>query len=251
MRAFLVALQFLTLLPVRLRAAPSEEEVGRSLLFYPLVGLLIGTLLAALAMAMSAWGIPDLLGAALVLAAWSLITGGLHLDGLADSADAWAGGRGERERTLVIMKDPYCGPIGVTALVLALLAKFAALAALLACDKGWGVALAPVLGRTALPLLFLTTPYVRPSGLGTALSIRLHRKTTAAIVMVTVGAVIASLGWPGMIAIVAGLSIFIPLRRMMVGRLGGTTGDTAGALVELVEATTLIAVAVLFDPIGM
>jgi adenosylcobinamide-GDP ribazoletransferase len=251
MRAFLVALQFLTRLPVRLRAAPSEEDVGRSLLFYPLVGLLIGALLVAFAMAISAAGISDLLGAALVLAAWTLITGGLHLDGLADSADAWIGGRGERERTLAIMKDPYCGPMGVTALVVVLLAKFAALAALLACDQGWGVALAPLLGRTALPLLFLTTPYIRPNGLGSALSARLHRKTTAAIVMVTVGAVIASLGWPGMIAVVGGLSIFIPLRRMMMSTLGGTTGDTAGALVELIEATTIIAVAVLFDPIGM
>jgi adenosylcobinamide-GDP ribazoletransferase len=250
MRALLVALQFLTRLPVRLRAAPSEEEVGRSLLFYPLVGLLIGALLATFAMAMSAGGIPDLLGAALVLVAWTLITGGLHLDGLADSADAWIGGRGERERTLAIMKDPYCGPMGVTVLVVILVVKFAALAALLACEKGWVVVLPPVLGRTALPLLFLTTPYVRPNGLGSALSARLHRKTMAAIVMVTLGALIASLGWPGMVAVVAGMSIFIPLRRMMVRTLGGTTGDTAGALVELVEATTLIAVAVLFDPIG-
>lgn len=109
MRAFLVALQFLTRLPVRLRAAPSEEELGRSLLFYPLVGLLIGMLLTTLAMAISAAGISDLLGAALVLAAWVVLTGGLHLDGLADSADAWSGGRGDRERTLAIMKDPYWG----------------------------------------------------------------------------------------------------------------------------------------------
>jgi adenosylcobinamide-GDP ribazoletransferase len=148
------------------------------------------------------------------------------------------------------MKDPYCGPMGVTALVVVLLAKFAALVALLACDKGWMVALAPLLGRTALPLLFLTTPYVRPNGLGAVLSTRLHRKTTTAIVMVTAVAVIASLGWPGMIAVVAGLSIFIPLRRMMVGTLGGTTGDTAGALAELVEAATIIAVAALFGRIG-
>lgn len=251
MRAFLVALQFLTRLPVRLCTAPNVEELGRSLLFYPLVGLLIGMLLAALAMAISAAGISDLLGAALILATWVLLTGGLHLDGLADSADAWIGGRGERERTLAIMKDPYCGPMGVTALVVILLVKFGALAALLSCGKGWAVAVVPVLGRTALPLLFLTTPYVRPGGLGAALSTQPRRKLAAAIVMATVGAVMASLGWPGIVAVVAGLSVFILLRRMMLGTLGGTTGDTAGALVELVEAATVVAVAASFDRIGM
>lgn len=251
MRAFLVALQFLTRLPVRLRAAPNEEELGRSLLFYPLVGLLIGMLLATLAMAISAASISDLLGAALVLAAWVVLTGGLHLDGLADSADAWIGGRGERERTLAILKDPYCGPMGVTALVVILLVKFGALAALLSYGKGWAVAVVPELGRAALPLLLLTTPYVRPGGLGAALTTHLHRKMAAVIVVVTVGTVMTSLGWRGIVAVVVFLSVFIMLRRMMVYTLGGTTGDTAGALVELVEAATIIALAVLFGPIGM
>jgi adenosylcobinamide-GDP ribazoletransferase len=251
MRAFLVALQFLTRLPVRLRAAPREGEMGRSLLFYPLVGLLIGALLAMLAMAMSAVGISDLLGAALVLAAWVLLTGGLHLDGLADSADAWIGGRGDRERTLAIMKDPYCGPMGMAALVVILLVKFGALAALLSYGKGWVVAFVPVLGRAALPLLFLTTPYVRPGGLGAALTAQPRRKTAAATVMASGSVSVACLGWPGVVAVVAVLSVFIPLRRMMVGILGGTTGDTAGALVELVEAATIIAVAASFDHIGI
>ncbi len=243
MKAFLIALQFLTRLPVRLRNAPSASELGRSLLFYPLVGLLIGALLALLAAAFSAGGIPDLLGAALVLAAWVLITGGLHLDGLADSADAWVGGRGERERTLAIMKDPYCGPMAVTTLVVILLVKFGALAALLSCGKGWAVALAPVLGRAALPLLFLTTPYVRPGGLGSPLSAQRHRKTAAAIVIATGGGVVACFGWAGFAAVMAGMSVFMLLRRMMVATLGGSTGDTAGALVEVVESVAIVVMA--------
>ena len=114
LQAFLIALQFLTRLPVRLPEAPGEQDIGRSLLYYPLVGLLLGFTLAALAWAL---GEGTLLHAAILLAAWVLMSGALHLDGLADSADAWAGGQGDRERSLAIMKDPACGPAGAVALI--------------------------------------------------------------------------------------------------------------------------------------
>ncbi len=243
MKTFLIALQFLTRLPVRLRNTPSESELSRSLLFYPLVGLLIGALLALLAIALSLGRIPDMLAAAWVLAVWTLLTGGLHLDGLADSADAWIGGQGDRERTLTIMKDPRCGPMAVTTLVVILLLKFAALAALSAGGAGWPVLLAPVLGRTALPLLFLTTPYVRPGGLGSAMSAHLPRKATVAIVVLTCVAVLAGFGWAGCLAIATALAMFLLLRRMMLATIGGLTGDTAGALVEIVETGVLVVMA--------
>ena len=108
MTPLLIALQFLTRLPVRLPGMPEPQQIGRSLLFYPLVGLLLGLALLALE-----WVLGDtstLLEAALLLAAWVALSGGLHLDGLADTADAWVGGYGDRERTLAIMKDPRSGP---------------------------------------------------------------------------------------------------------------------------------------------
>ena len=117
LRPFLVALQFLTRLPIHLPETPDECEIGQSLLYYPLVGLLLGLILAALAWAI--WDSSSMLHAAL-LAAWVLMTGALHLDGFADSADAWVGGQGSCERTLAIMKDPYCGPAGAVALILLL-----------------------------------------------------------------------------------------------------------------------------------
>lgn len=104
---FLIALQFLTRLPVRIASEPDEKSIAQSLSYYPLVGLIIGALLAGIAWGLS--GAPVLLSAALLLVTWVLVTGGLHLDGLADSMDAWVGGLGDRERTLAIMKDPYCG----------------------------------------------------------------------------------------------------------------------------------------------
>jgi hypothetical protein len=117
--------------------------------------------------------------AALVLAVWVLLTGGLHLDGLADTADAWIGGQGDRDRTLAIMKDPRSGPMAVVIIVLVLLSKFAALQVLLAGDARTVLLLTPMLGRTVIVLLLITTPYVRPEGLGAAYA-RLSAATGAA-----------------------------------------------------------------------
>ena len=163
----LIALQFLTRLPVRLPGMPEPAEVGRSLLWYPLVGLLIGGLLLALHLLLGSTA--ALLQAAIVLACWVGLSGGLHLDGLADSADAWVGGYGDRERTLAIMKDPRSGPIAVVVLVLVLLLKFVALVVLLERGAWAALLLAPWLGRALLPLLLMSTPYVRPGGLGALL----------------------------------------------------------------------------------
>ena len=126
MRGLLAAIAFLTRLPVPARVWAEASRPPVQLPWYPVVGLLIGALLSGLACLLSRE--PPLLTAALLLLAWTGITGGLHLDGLADSADAWVGGLGDRARTLEIMKDPRSGPMGVTAIVVVLLLKFAALA---------------------------------------------------------------------------------------------------------------------------
>ena len=238
LRPFLIALQFLTRFPVRLDGMPEEREIGRSLLYYPLVGLLIGLLLAGLDWLLGNVG--TLLAAAVVLAFWVLASGALHLDGLADSADAWVGGAGDRERTLAIMKDPYCGPMGVTALVLVLLLKFAVLEEL-AARGDWTVLLvAPLLGRTALPALFLTTDYVRPGGLGAALARHFPRGAAAGAVALVLFGLLLLLGWGIAAPLLAGIVAFAVMRAMMVKRLGGTTGDTAGAMVEIIEAAVLL-----------
>jgi adenosylcobinamide-GDP ribazoletransferase len=239
--AFLIALQFLTRLPISLPGMPAAQQVGRSLLSYPLVGLLIGAVLLLVQWALA--GTAPLLQAAVLLLLWVGITGGLHLDGLADSADAWAGGFGDRERTLSIMQDPRSGPIAVVVLVLLLLLKFAALATLLASNQLLALLLAPWLARGLVPLLFMTTPYVRAGGLGAALAAHLPRKQLPywlaghGLLLVLIG------GWSGLLAVLAALLLLAGLRQLMLQRLGGCTGDTAGALVELVEATVLLVLA--------
>ncbi|HBX54927.1 adenosylcobinamide-GDP ribazoletransferase [Pseudomonas sp. UBA2684] len=240
MTPLLIAVQFLTRLPISLAGLPTPVQIGRSQLWYPLVGLLLGLLLVAVQALLDAT--PVLLQAALLLALWVGLSGGLHLDGLADSADAWVGGFGDREHTLAIMQDPRSGPIAVVVLVLLLLLKFAALVALLDAGHGLWLLLAPWLARGLLPLLFLTTPYVRAGGLGQALAEHVPRRPLP-WVLASHAAAVLLFGWPGVLALLVAAGLFVYLRRMMLNRLGGSTGDTAGALLELVECAVLVALA--------
>jgi len=186
--------------------------------------------------------LPHLLQAALLLAAWVLLTGGPHLDGLADSADAWVGGLGDRERTLTIMKAPCTGPAGVSALVILLLVKFSALHTLVACGCPPSLLMVPLLARAGLLSLLLTTPYVRSGGMGEAMAQQLHRGNGWLIVAAVVVAVIVAGGRTGIWLLVAAALAFAWLHFAMRKRIGGTTGDTAGALVEILE-TALLGVA--------
>lgn len=237
----LIALQFLTNLPIRLPGMPQPEEQGRSLLWYPLVGLLIGLVLVC-----GNWlldGSANLLVAAVLLTLWVGMTGALHLDGLADTADAWLGGFGDRERTLTIMKDPRSGPIAVVVLVLLLLLKFAALWVLLGADSGLALLLAPVLGRATMLALFMNTPYVRPGGLGQALAEHLPHDAGQKVLLATALGILLLGGWSGLLALLIAAAVFYLVRRSLMSRLGGTTGDTAGALLELVECAVLVGLA--------
>lgn len=243
LQPFLVALQFLTQFPVRFNSELDEQLIGRSILFYPVIGFLIGLVLAALS-----WLLNDtqpLVAAVLLLICWVFITGGLHLDGLADSADAWIGGMGEKERTLTIMKDPNCGPAGVIAIVLLLLLKLVTLYTLLMVGSWAILILAATLGRTILPLLFLTTPYVRPNGLGSLLAAQMPQRPTIAIIVLTTVLIPLVLGINSLWILFVIVGIFLMFRHLMLRRIGGTTGDTAGALVEITETSVLL-IAVLF-----
>jgi adenosylcobinamide-GDP ribazoletransferase len=243
LRPLLIALQFLTLLPIRLGPPPQAGESGYSLLYYPLVGLILGLVLAG-----CGWlcgGFTDSLSAALLLTLWVGLTGGLHLDGLADSADAWLGGYGDRERTLAIMHDPCSGPIAVVVLVILLLLKFTALQSLVAQGATELLIVIPLLGRTALVVLLLTTPYVRPRGLGSQLALEMPRGMSLAVVLLTAILVVVWLGLSGMIMLLVSAVIFWLLRWLMMRRIGGTTGDTAGALLEIMETQMLLVMVVM------
>jgi adenosylcobinamide-GDP ribazoletransferase len=250
LRSACIALQFLTRFPVRLDPPPVEREVGLSLLWYPAVGLLLGLLLWGAAWLLGPAAIP--LAASIMVAAWVFSSGALHLDGLADIVDAWAGGRGERERTLAIMKDPYSGPFGVAAVVCLLLLKFGAVSALLLMRRSgvWGemqfacaYVLPPTLARGAVPLLFAQTRYVRVQGIGADLAQYQSRAGAWVIAAVTSLAAIAFGRWYGLLSTAITVATYLIMRRVFILRLGGMTGDCAGAMVEVIETFIVVALA--------
>lgn len=239
LRPLWIALQLLTRLPTPDSGQPDTVSLGRSPLCYPLVGLLIGTLLSV-AVWLLAGHLPAILLAALLLAFWVSLTGALHLDGLADSADGWLGGHGDRERTLSIMRDPRSGSAAIVTVSLALLVKFAALSTIMETRHAPALLFVPVMARTLLPLLFLTTPCARKEGLAASVCANLPRKSAWCVVVLGLAMTLLAIpsGWW---LVLSGLLTFALLRRMMLTHIGGTNGDTAGALVELSEAAMLVA----------
>ncbi|MBK5963194.1 adenosylcobinamide-GDP ribazoletransferase [Thiocystis minor] len=254
LRPLWIAGRFLTRLPFPDPGCVTPAEAGWAVPWYPFVGLLLGGLIALVAWTLGSTD-PSV-AAALTLLLWVWSTGGLHLDGLADSADAWVGGLASRERTLEIMKDPRSGPAAVTAIALVLIAKWAGLAALIAHGESWLLLWIPLLARTQLPLLLLTTPYARKRGMASDQVNQLPRRAAwMAGVLVLAGCPL-SLGWiggltgvlMGLALVLGSLLILLLARRSMLARIAGFTGDTAGALVEITETLLLLATALLAIP---
>ncbi|MCU4576814.1 adenosylcobinamide-GDP ribazoletransferase [Acinetobacter courvalinii] len=237
MTPFWIALQFLTVLPIELKTMPSAKQNGQAMLFYPLVGVLLGLILFAFAMLLAK--LPIILSAALILVLWIWLTGGLHLDGLADTADAWVGGFGDPERTLNIMKDPACGPIGVLSLVVLCLLKFVALYVLLEQHMAAFLIVLPMLGRSVPLFLFLTTPYIRAQGLGRSITDFMPKKRLWMVFVITI-ALLCMFKWLGLIVLLVFLVMLFYIRSLFIKRIGGITGDTVGAAIELAETAVLL-----------
>jgi len=240
---FLCALQFLTRVPVSSGDGFSPPTLGRSVLFYPIVGLVVGGALYLLHLLMG--GMDSGLQAALILVAWVLITGALHIDGLADLVDAWVGAHGDKDRMMALMKDPTSGPMAVTAVVLLLLVKYAALAELLESEFAIALVVAPFVGRTGLLAALRFYPYVRPEGLGAVLAEHMPAPLANRVLCASAAFVVLLLGWHGVvIALVSGVCFYF-LGNAIKAALGGITGDCAGAICELLEAVVLVSLVAL------
>ncbi len=261
-RGLRTALSLFTVLPVGGGAELADGDAAAAVLWLPAVGLLLGGLGAGVLLAVGAGGASGalgasegsgphrLLGAALAVALLAVLTGGLHLDGLADTADG-LGSRRPAARALDIMRRPDAGPMGVAALVLVLLIQVAALAALARPPvAAAALVLAAVTGRVAV-VVATGFPAARPGGFGALVAGRTagrHRAATAAALfgVIAVAGVLGG-GWTlavrGLVAVLAGLLAGAFLSFVAWRRLGGMTGDVFGAIVEVSTATVLVACA--------
>jgi adenosylcobinamide-GDP ribazoletransferase len=211
--------------------------------FYPLAGALIGGLLAGLAYLLATAGLPaaaPLLPAAMVLAAWTGLTGALHLDGWADCCDALFV-PASRERQLEILRDPRLGSFGGVGLAILLLVKLAAIQGVLGSASGLLILIAvPVMARWALVIAARSAPLARPDGMAAHFRQGLGWREVI-IASVTAAVSTALVGWRGLVLIVAVAAAMLVMSRLAVARLGGLTGDVYGAIVELADAAALVA----------
>ena len=243
MKSFFAAVQFLTIFPFPTRWGGGERELGRSVVFFPVVGLLIGTLVATFDAGLRRV-LPELLSSVFVVVALVGVSGGLHIDGLADTADGFLSSR-PREQILEIMKDSRTGPMGVTAIVCVISMQIAAVASI-PPHLRWGtILLMPLAGRCAMVIEMAVLPYVRPEGgLGTVFQRNrswLHAAWALAF-LTLVGWMAAA--WMGLMACAASLALTLILAAYAYRKIGGLTGDVLGASCELVEVVpALVAVA--------
>ena len=241
MKRFLAAVRFLTVVPIPGDWGTSEEDLAGSVPYFPLVGLLLSAIAAALAWTIAPLA-PPMLSAMAIVVVLMAFSGCLHLDGLSDTADGVLSSR-PRDRMLEIMRDSHTGAMGVIAIVCIVLVKFVALASI-STGLLWRVALLmPLAGRAAIVLHMAMLPYVRPEGLGKVFC--RHRPWWSAVVSV---AVLAMTGWMvlsvrGLVAVAASIVAAVAVGIYVYRKLGGTTGDTFGAVCELVEAVPAIVIA--------
>ena len=239
-----LALTTLTVLPVTGPAQLDRRTAGTAMSLAPLVGLLLG-LVAAAVLEGAAQVSGPLLAAVLAVAVLALLTRGLHLDGLADTADGLASYR-TPERSLAVMRSPETGPLGIAVLVLVLLVQVASLQACLAAGRGGtSLVLAVVVGRLAVTAACTpATPAASPTGLGSVVAGTVH--TPVALVLALLVAAAGATILPtvqSVVAVALALAVALLLLRHAVRRLGGVTGDVLGALVEVTTTVVLVALA--------
>jgi adenosylcobinamide-GDP ribazoletransferase len=230
------ALKFLTALPLPLPHSQDRMEIGRAAAWCPWVGAVLGGILWAAFWGLR-WLFPPLLAAVLLVGVWVLLTGGLHLDGLADCCDG-LGAAAAPERRLEIMRDPRLGTFGGAGLALFLMAKVVAVLSLPPAYTFYGLVLAPTLARW-LMLLVAKQPQVRPGGLGEAFAsgVTLRAVLLGAPLPVLL---IASGGWVMLLAAALAATAAAGGTLLARRRLGGVTGDVLGMNVELAELAVLV-----------
>lgn len=237
---FFIALQFLTIIPVRIKRTFGERELAQSMFFFPLVGAVIGFVLAGVQSA-AILAFPPLVVSVLLVMVLAVLTGGLHIDGLADTADALFSGK-DREAKLRIMKASDIGAMGSAAVAMFLMMKVALLGSMEPRIIISVLILMPVAGRCGMLLPALASRYARTSdGTGRAFIGNLSAEVVLPSILITAVIATGLLQLVGLIALAITLVVAVLVGKLIALSVGGMTGDTLGAINEGCEIVFLAA----------
>jgi adenosylcobinamide-GDP ribazoletransferase len=234
---FLGALTFLTRVPVRLRRAP---DLAAAVAWFPVVGALVGAVVGGVAAGLAEL-VPPLVAAVVAVLVGVLVTGAFHEDGLADVADAFAGGWSVDER-LAILDDPRHGSYGVAALAGSLLVRVAALATLGPAAAVAGAVAAHSLARASAVGLMAVAPVARGEGLGAEYARTLPRARAVAAVLAGMGIGALAAGWWVVPLVAAAAAAAAVVGWLAVRKIGGISGDVLGATEQVAECLALVVV---------
>lgn len=242
-----MALQFLTILPSPVKRDFTAEEVGQSLAYFPLVGLLLGLVLFGVDYLFTKMLLPDLSVDVLLVGLLVVLTGAIHIDGFIDTCDGAVARRTVQQR-LDIMADSRVGAFGVVGGCLLLLLKFSALVSLPEAYRVSALVLMPVVGRGAMVCSVFAYPYARQEG-GTGHAFKRGAtglRTGIAVITMLVIVSAVSRSWHGLILAGTALLGAYAFSAYVKSRLGGLTGDSYGAVNEVVEVLTLLVLPIIW-----
>ena len=239
MRLFFIAFQFLTIVPLPFGVRCEEEDLGRSMALFPLVGLALGAALAGLDYLLT-FVLPRPVTDLLLVTFLSAVTGALHLDGLADVCDGLAA-RGGRERFLAVMKDSRTGAVGVVGLVLGLGLKYETLLAITPDMKREALLFFPLIARFSQVQMTVGARRARSDGLGALFVTGAGIRQFMVACVITLSAAWLFHGMRGVWCVLFLYLVTWGLKGWFHRRLGGITGDVIGCVSELNEIACLLA----------
>lgn len=244
MRSFLVALQFLTIIPIGPKKAVSEDDLTKSMTYFPLVGLLVGVILALVNLIVSSL-LPPLATKAIVLITLIIATGALHLGEFADTCNGFFS-RKSRDEIPGTMQESYLGYMGIVGLVSLLLIKFALLYSLIEIVEFRALLLMPVIGRWAMVVMGTITSYAQETGEGKSHSA--GRDNYEILLRASIITFIICLLLFGLFVIPIMLAVYLSilaLRWFSLRKIGEVTSNVLGATTELMEVVTLLLILLL------
>ena len=240
MKNFLLALQFLTRIPVRIKDKIEDGDCGYSMVWFPAVGLILGGILA-LVFKLAALAVNPAIAVILVITVYMFLTGALHIDGLSDACDGLYGGKGDKVKTLEIMRDSRIGTIGALALVLDIGLRFALLYSLPASRIPASLILMAVMGRWGQVFFCLNAPSARAEGRGGSFSSSLTPGIFGFSSITMFGICLFLLKPFSLALLLVFLVVIIRLAKNYFARkIGGITGDAIGAVNEGIEILVLL-----------
>lgn len=242
-KRFILAVQFMTKIPISLQLDVDEQDFAQSMLFYPVVGLIVGVLMTAAYYIFSLTA-SGLLPPVMAVLSGVAVTGAFHLDGLADVCDALLSNK-DRTGMLAVMKDSRIGTGGAVAIASILILKIAALSEMSGNTAYDALLLAPVLGRTGIVTAAAMSRYARAEGgLGQHFIDKTGWLQMLWTAVIALAIAVPVIGYVALVLLAAELLTSVLFTKYMESKIGGMTGDTLGAACEITEAVVLLIFAV-------